>query len=876
MEKYKNSSTPIQERVDDLFERMTLHEKIRQLDMFFGCEMMDERGGVVKSTVAPKGAHIDPQKFNSMIGENNCGFIHDLYPDPALANEFQKYVIENTRLGIPVIFIEEALRGLCKPDCTTFPAQPALAATFRPELSYQTGRVIATETRATGVTGVLGPTMDLTLDPRWGRVEESYGEDTFLSAVMAQQMVLGLQGDGIEKPDAVMAEPKHFAAHGAPQGGLNCGPAMIGGRRGLYTSVLPVFEAAVKDAGAYNVMCSYNSIDGIPCASDHELLTDVLRGLWDMQGVVITDLGASMRTQTIHRTAETEADAITASWNAGVDVQFYDFQHDVFLQAMEESYLNGKLEKAALERAVKSVLKLKFLLGLFENPYVDESLFEKVNRCEEHLSAAEQVTRESMTLLKNNGILPLKKDVGTIAVVGACAKTPYFGAYAPAQSPEDIITAFDGIESLSKGKVLYAKAALTREDDLSVIPDAWLQGKNGEAGFQAKYYMSDDLTQKPVLERNDVHMSFNWVASKPSDKLPDNGYTVVWEGQLCPDIDFGGWIGFTGNDKIDVWVDDKEFLHVEYQESRDYRVSQICLEKGKTYKIKIVYRKMGQGHDIMMGYSSGGENEKNEGLRVAREADVVIAVMGDSKRTCSEGFDRDRVELPGKQREFLMALKELGKPVILVLQTGRPVALEWESENVDAIINQFCPDIRGGKVLAQAIFGIDNPAGRLAVSFPRTTGNIPCHYNRLPGAAGSYLGTVAGPLYAFGHGLSYTDFAYTNLQYAMNETGVAVSVDVENTGAYDGDEVVQIYVKDVVSSVVTPEKSLKAFKRVHIKKEEKITVDLFVPYKWLALIDKDFKRVAEKGEFILMAGASSEDIRLTESFVLQENHTFPL
>jgi beta-glucosidase len=751
---FHDANAPIAARVEDLYTRMTTRERIRQLDMFKGVELLEKSGGDTVELAgvnavggdgaarkAAAGTKIDAEQFDAIVGGDGAGWIHDLYPEPCLANAAQRHIIEKSRLGIPAIFIEEALRGFCRAGSTAFPSQTALASTFQPEAAYNTGRVIGTEARAAGVHAVLGPTMDLTIEPRWGRVEESYGEDTCLASAMAKEMVRGLQGEGIDRNDAVMAEPKHFAAHGASMAGLNGGAAMLYGRRALYDTVLPVFEAAVKEAGAYNVMCSYNSIDGIPCANNEELLTGVLRDLWGLRGVVITDMCASENTISIHRTAANYEQAIADSWNAGVDVQFYDYPHDAFMAAMETNLQTGSLSQSAFERAVKTVLKLKFLLGLFESPYTGERRFSQVTNCAKHRTVSQAAAEQSLTLLKNDGILPLDKKTVSIAVAGYCAENPYLGGYGPRVSPESMVNSLQAIQ---------AAAGLPVSAAIGAYP---------------------------------------------------------WEQNIAPETLAAEW---------------------------------------------------------------------DKGIAAARSADVVIAVMGDTLETCSEARDRSRLELPGRQREFLMELKKLAKPVILVLQTGRPVALQWEAEQVNAIINQFCPGPYGGAALAKAVFGELNPAGRLPLSFPRSSGNIPCIYNPLPGAPRGYIDEAAGALYPFGHGLSFTAFTYSDLRCRHGETSLSCSLTLINTGKRDGDEVVQLYVKDMVSSVTTPEKNLKAFCRVSLRAGEERTVVLNIPYRSLALIDRRFRRVAEKGEFLLMAGASSADIRLSTPFALAEDHVFSL
>ena len=776
MDTYRDKNAPVEERVEDLYGRMTLRERIRQLDIFKGFDLLEEApegGGMAVDLAglnavggdgavrrASAGKKVDTKKFAAIIGADGAGWIHDLYPHPDLANAMQKHIIEQSRLGIPAIIVEEALRGFCKPGATAFPSQMALASTFRPELAYKTGRVIGTEARAAGVHAALAPTMDLTIDPRWGRVEESYGEDTCLASEMAREMVKGMQGEGIGRPDAIMAGPKHFTAHGASMGGLNGGPAMIYGRRALYQFVLPVFEAAVKEAGAYNVMCSYNSIDGVPCACNEEMLTGVLRGLWGLRGIVYTDMCASENTISIHRTAANYNQAIADSWNAGVDVQLYDYPHDAFIAAMEEDIESGLLQKSAFERAVKSVLRLKFLLGLFENPYVDESIFPKVFNCAEHSAVSLKVAEDSLTLLKNNGTLPLQKNA-RIALIGLCSEIPYLGAYGP--KPAHVVNS------------IQAVSAIITADTAPI----------------------GDIKTPPISALNEMT-----VAAIPF--------------------------------AVGVYPCEKD-------------LDQTLIEA-----------------------------EWKRGLEVAAAAEVIVAVMGDTPETCSEARDRCRLELPGRQREYLAELKKLGKPVILVLQIGRPAALQWEAEHIDAIINQSCPGPHGGTALAKALFGELNPAGRLPVSFPRTSGNIPCIYNPLPGAPRGYIDEPQGPLYPFGHGLSYTSFEYSGLDCRMDETGVSCTLTVKNSGNRNGEETVQLYIKDMVSSVATPVKNLKAFTRIALRSGESRSVTLLIPYRGLSLIDRQFRRVAEKGEFLVMAGSSSADIRLSLSFTLDEDRFFPL
>lgn len=434
---YQNSDLSVEKRVADLIGRMTTEEKIQQLDMYWGKEVTNMKGH--------EATEYSEEKTAKILGTTSVGSIHDFYPlSSEYPNMIQKYAREKTRLSIPVLFIEEGLHGYCGLGSTSFPIPLQLASAWDTSLVYKVGRVIATETRAHGVDMILGPVLCLPRDPRWGRVEETYGEDPYLAALNGVAMVKGMQGKDLTHPDAVIAEPKHFAVHGIPEAGSNTSPVSIGEREAR-TSFLYVFEKAVRDGGALGIMAAYHELDGIPCVDNTWLLTDILRKEWRFKGFVLSDLGAIRMTLENHKVASDTSDALAQTFNAGMNMQFYDFKHDTFKRAMENALKNKILSEDVLDRAVMDILRVKFLLGLFDNPYTDTSLISKVFHTDESRELALKAAQESICLLKNDdGLLPLNKVGQSVAVIGSLATSTYLGGYA--NSDDKGISILDGLK----------------------------------------------------------------------------------------------------------------------------------------------------------------------------------------------------------------------------------------------------------------------------------------------------------------------------------------------------------------------------------------------------------------------------------------------
>ena len=736
---YKDATRSAEERADDLLSRMSVPEKLGQLLCPLGWPMYEK---------APDGILITDE-YRRFIQESHGGMLWAVFRadpwtrktlenglTPELAaktyNALQHYAIDSTRLGIPIILAEEAPHGHMAIGTTVFPTSIGLSATWDTELIEQVGRVIGEELTAQGGHIGYGPVIDLSREPRWSRVEETYGEDVFLTSEMAGAMVRGTSSKG------VISTLKHFVAYGIPEGGHNGSPSHIG-ERDLEENVLPTFKAAI-DNGALSVMTSYNTIDGIPTTCNKELLTGVLQDRWNFKGFVVSDLESIDGIYKSHHVAKDLQEAGEMAINAGVDV---DLGAHCFA-LLEESVKEGRVSMATLDRAVKRVLVRKFELGLFDNPYLPEGSARNV-RSAENVEVAAQAARESVTLLKNNGILPLK--AGTrIALIGPNAHNQYnqLGDYTAPQPEEHVVTMLEGLENAG-ADVLYVKGCAVRDTRSNSIAEA----------VQA-------------ARRSDVVVA------------------VV-----------GG------------------------SSARDFKTKYI-----------------------------------DTGAAVVDEASV-------SDMEAGEGFDRSTLDLLGLQPQLLKELKATGKPLVVVYIEGRPLNKNWAADEADALLTLWYPGGEGGTALADVLLGRYNPAGRLSVSVPRSVGQLPVYYNRKLPYSHDYVEESAEPLYPFGYGLSYTTFEYGEIAFLSDNDGfpASVLVDVTNTGEMDGDEVVQLYIRDLVASTARPRKQLCAFRRVHIKAGETVNVELPLQRSAFSLVNPAMQRVVEPGDFELEVGASSQDIR---------------
>lgn len=753
---YKNPNLPVQTRVDDLLSRMTAEEKVGQLLCPLGWEMYTIKGKDV----------VPSEKFKQLISERNAGMLWAVYradpwtkktlanglnPEKAAkaGNVLQKYVIENTRLGIPMFLAEEAPHGHMAIGTTVFPTGIGLAATWSEALLEEVGRVIGKEVRLQGGHISYGPVLDLTRDPRWSRVEETFGEDPVLSGTLGAAEVRGLGGGKLDKSFATIATLKHFIAYAVPEGGQN-GNYSVVTKRDMIQNFLPPFRKAI-DAGALSVMTSYNSIDGVPCTANTELYHKILRGDWGFRGFVVSDLYSIEGIHGNHMVASSNAEAALLAAKAGVDV---DLGGDAYMN-LRDALKDGKISVAVIDSAVSRVLRLKFEMGLFENPYVNPKVAAKEVRSAENVNLARRVAQSGIVLLKNNNVLPLDaKEVKRIAVVGPNADNRYnmLGDYTAPQEESNIKTVLDGVLSkLPANAVEYVKGCAVRDTTNTDIDKA-----------------------VEAARRSDVVIA------------------VV-----------GG------------------------SSARDF---------------KTTYKETG-----------------------AAVADKTVV----SDMESGEGFDRATLTLLGKQNELLRALKATGKPLVVVYIEGRPLDKLWASENADVLLTAFYPGQQGGMAIADVLFGDYNPAGRLPMTVPRSLGQIPIYYNKKAPLNHDYVEESARPLYAFGYGLSYTSFKYSDLNIKrVSDKKYEVSFLVKNTGSRAGEEVSQLYLHDEYASVVQPLMQLKHFSRFYLQPGEEKKVTFTLDEADFALVNAQYCQVVEPGVFKVMVGASSDDIRLQQDIAL--------
>lgn len=754
---YKDPSFSIDVRLSDLLSRMTLEEKVGQLLCPLGWEMYEIHG----NEVCPSG------KFKQLIKERNVGMLWATYRadpwtkktlanglNPEMAakagNALQKYVMENTRLGIPMFLAEEAPHGHMAIGATVFPTGIGMAATWSPELVKEVGQVIAKEIRSQGGHISYGPVLDLTRDPRWSRVEETFGEDPVLSGTLGASMVDGLGGGNLSQKYATIATLKHFLAYAVPEGGQNGNYASVG-IRDLHQNFLPPFRKAI-DAGALSVMTSYNSIDGIPCTSNHYLLTQLLRNEWKFRGFVVSDLYSIEGIHESHFVAPTKENAAIQSVMAGVDVDLGGDAYTNLCHAVQ----SGQMDKAVIDTAVCRVLRMKFEMGLFEHPYVDPKIAAKTVRRKEHIELARKIAQSSITLLKNeNSILPLSKMINKVAVIGPNADNRYnmLGDYTAPQEDSNVKTVLDGIiTKLSPSRVEYVRGCAIRDTTVNEIEQA--------------------------------------------------------------------------------------------------------IEAARRSEVVIVVVGGSSARDFKTSY-------KETGAAVAEEGSV-------SDMECGEGFDRASLSLLGRQQELLESLQKTGKPLIVVYIEGRPLEKNWASEYADALLTAYYPGQEGGNAIADVLFGDYNPSGRLPISVPRSVGQIPVYYNKKAPRNHDYVEVSSSPLYSFGYGMSYTTFEYSDLQVVQKSARCfEVSFKVKNTGKYDGEEVAQLYMRDEYASVVQPMKQLKHFERFHLKKGEEKKVTFVLTEEDFFLVNYTLKKVVESGNFHLMIGAASNDIRLQNVILVE-------
>jgi beta-glucosidase len=848
--------------------RMTAEEKAAQLDMLSANSILRADGSFDEAQVV----HF----FDSMC----IGSIHDFYPaTAALSNELQRRAIERSRLGIPVLFIEEGLHGYCGAGSTTFPVPIGNASAWDTTLMHRIGQAIATEARAHGIHFLLAPNLDLGRDPRWGRTEETFGEDVYLNSRMAVNLLKGMQGNSLKDNSTVAAEPKHFGVHGIPESGSNTGPVFIGEREARSTH-LYVFEKAVREARVRGIMAAYHDIDGIPCIADEWLLTKLLRDEWGFDGMVVTDLGAIRRLLQPHYTATTPKEAIAQAVNAGLDMQFYDFDHDVFQAAVVEAVKDGSIPQRKFDRAVAAVLRLKFELGLFENPYTDETLVGKVFHSEAHRQLALEAGRKSIILLKNDRqVLPLGRNIRKITLAGALADVSSIGGYSPRDARG--ITVFEALKERFGGDIVIDYVQTAVSNTFAPVPTAVLSNaeRPSQKGVFAAYFNNTDLSGAPAWTSVEEQLQGDWHNLSPAPGINPDNFSVRYTGYIT--VPVGGLYEFrlASDDFARLYLD-SELLIDNWSDARrrQGRNGRIRLREGQRVAVRLEYAEADENASVdvrwrMVEYADNSAYY-NRIAQSSAVSDVTVVVLGETNQEVGEGKDRQNLNLKQEDLDLLQAASRSGKPVVSVLLNGRPLVFAPVTAHSQAILEAWFPGEAGGTAIVDVLFGDFNPSGKLTVSIPKYQGQMPVYYSKKPSSPRSYTDGNGEPLYGFGHGLSYSTFEYGNLRItpetASANEPVTVTLDIRNTSGVDGTETVQLYVRDKIGSVATPVKALKGFSQVFLKAGETKTVAMTViPEEHLWLINREMKRVVESGEFEFMVGASSSDIKLTQTFTVK-------
>lgn len=745
MDLYENPKAPLEDRVQDLLSQMTLEEKTCQMATLYGS------GRVLKDALPQDNWKTEVWKDgigNIDEEHNGLGAFKSEYSFPYAKHvdakhTIQRWFVEKTRLGIPVDFTNEGIRGLCHDRATYFPAQCGQGATWNKKLIARIGEVEAKEAVALGYTNIYSPILDIAQDPRWGRCVETYGEDPYLVGELGKQMITSLQKYNL------VATPKHFAVYSIPVGGRDgktrTDPHVA--PREMRTLYIEPFRMAFQEAGALGVMSSYNDYDGEPITGSYHFLTEILRQEWGFKGYVVSDSEAVEFISNKHKVADTYEDGIAQAVNTGLNIRTHFTPPADFILPLRKAVDDGKISQETLDKRVAEILRIKFWLGLFDNPYRGNGKqAEQIVHSKEHQAVSLEAARQSLVLLKNETHpLPLSKSVRSIAVIGPNAdeQTQLICRYGPANAPTK--TVYQGIkELLPHAEVIYKK----------------------------------------------------------------------------------------GCDIIDPHFPESEILD---------------------------FPKTAEEVRLM-----------EEAIRAAKQAEVVVMVLGGNELTVREDRSRTSLNLPGRQEELLKAVCATGKPVILVMLDGRASSINYAAAHVPAILHAWFPGEFCGQAVAEALFGDYNPGGRLAVTFPKSVGQIPFAFPFKPGSDESSSTSVYGALYPFGHGLSYTTFTYSDLHISPSYQGVQgdihVSCKIKNTGKIKGDEVVQLYLRDEISSVTTYTKVLRGFERISLEAGEEQTVHFRLRPQDLGLWDKNMNFRVEPGSFKVMLGASSTDIRLHGQF----------
>lgn len=856
---YQDPALPVETRIADLLARMHPEEKFNQLFMVPG----DLGADPSRFTAGLFGLQVDAGAQGDAGGQLlHYGTGTDALRLLEKINGLQRRFVEGSRLGIPMLPFDEALHGLVRQGATAFPQAIGMAATFDTVLMARTARAIALETRARGIRMVLSPVVNLATDQRWGRVEETYGEDPLLVSGFGLAYVQAMERNGI------VATPKHFVLnHG--DGGRDSYP-VFPNERLLRERYFKPFKAVVQQGGARSIMTAYNSLDGRPCSANDRLLNGVLRGEWGFRGFVISDASATGGANVLHLTARDYADAGRQSVENGQDVIF---QTDIAHTALfKEPFVDGQVAQAVIDSAVARVLRVKFQLGLFDTPYASGTFLNALDM-DQHRQLAYEMAVKGAVLLKNKGkALPLASPMGRIAVIGEDALFPRLGGYSgPGNGP---VALWDGLRERIDGRaeLEYATGCTRTEPAPRAVPSTALfhmQGPNRVPGLKGTYFNGTDLNAAPAFTRIDGHIDFQWTLYGPDPRVAADHFAVTWEGLIVPDSS-GHWrIGVEGNDGYRLYLDGTLLLDRWEEQGFGTQLAMQHFRQGVAHALRIEYRERSGNARFKLVWDKGlqpelGEARLQRAVDLAAGCDAAIIVAGIEE---GEFRDRSSLRLPGRQEELIQRVAATGKPVIVVLIGGSAITMDAWIDEVDAVLMAWYPGEAGGLALADLLLGTRNPSGKLPITFPRSEGQLPLIYNHYPtGRGDDYVDGTGQPLFPFGYGLSYSRFAYDSLalsadHFTATDT-VVLTFTLSNTSPVAGEEVVQFYAHDELASIARPVKELKGYQRVALGPGETKPVRFLLHASLFSFPDGTMHEVTEPGLFRIMVGSSSKDIRL--------------
>ncbi len=852
---YKNASLPVDERVKDLLSRMTPEEKFWQLFMIPGdldnADSTQYENGIFgfQVSAASKG-DAGGQMLKYGTSENGLTLARKI-------NSIQKYFVEHTKLGIPIIAFDEALHGVVRAGATAFPQSIALAATWDTTLMHKVATAIAEETKARGIRDVLSPVVNIASDVRWGRVEETYGEDPFLASAMGVAFV-----SAFEKMN-VITTPKHFIAN-VGDGGRDSYP-IYRDERLLDEIYFPPFKACIERGGSRSIMTAYNTLDGISCSSNNWLLMKKLKHDWNFKGFAISDANAVGGDVVLHHTAKDYADAGRNAINNGLDVIFQtDYNH---YKLFIPHFLDGTIDTNRINNAVSRVLRAKFELGLFEHPYVNEDAIKELMKDTTHRMLSKKASLESIVLLRNNkNILPLSKDARTIAVIGEDATSARLGGYSgPGNNKVNILT---GIKNKlgKRVNIVYAEGASILAPGWNIVPSMYLSNGNSE-GVKAEYFDNITLSGAPAVTRTEKNINFQWTLYGPDPSLPLDFYSARFTGKIRSPKTGNFKIGLDGDDGFRLYINNKLIIDDWKKQTYSTLLTTYHFEKGRQYDIKVeFFEPIGNAHLKLVwnvDVDTSWRQKIQQAVDVVKKADAAIVAVGIHE---GEFQDRAMLSLPGHQEELIRAVAATGKPVVVVLVGGSAITMKNWIDKVNGIIDVWYPGEDGGDAVANVLFGDYDPAGRLPITFPIDESQLPLVYDHTTTGRGDDYYNLSGlPLFPFGYGLSYTSFKYCDFHFDKSninkDDSTVVRCTVENTGTKAGDEVVQLYIHDVLATVARPVMELKGFRRIHLLPGESKEVSFAITPGMLSMLNVQMQRVVEPGDFRIMIGASSRDIR---------------